>query len=207
MAREGAIQKRDSLQKVDMVREKATLEDTAKAMEEEVVVETDTIIKEDTMAMAVDMVGEIIGVEEVDIMRRVVDGRGGTMVGTTTAAETSGEVARQEEVIIDLKREATLMPDMKMGEVTTGTQERMRAMSERRANLVRRQIMLETLKMPKVRTRDAQYAESQNMWCVEFTAAPDLSIVLLRGSALPEQLNVIWGCLAYEFGMLLKIIN
>merc|ERR1712228_1152857 len=89
MVREGAIQKRDSLQRVDMGREKATLEvveETAEAMEE-----IGTIIKEDTMAM-VDMVGGIIGVEEVGIMRRVVDERGGTMVGTTAAAETNGEV-------------------------------------------------------------------------------------------------------------------
>merc|ERR1719273_2888585 len=51
--------------------------------------EIGTIIKEDTMAM-VDMAGEIIGVEEVGIMRRVVDERGGTMVGTTAVAETNG---------------------------------------------------------------------------------------------------------------------
>ena len=146
MVREGAIQKRDSLQRVDMGREKATLEvveETAEAMEE-----IGTIIKEDTMAM-VDMVGEIIGVEEVGIMRRVVDERGGTMVGTTAAAETNGEVVRQE--VIDLRREATLMTGMKKEEVTTGGHERRRAMSGRRANLAPRRIMSETLKMPKVR--------------------------------------------------------
>merc|ERR1712147_368223 len=52
----------------------AVKKDIAGAMEE--VVEIGTIIKEDTMA-TVDMVGEIIGVEEVAIMRRVVDERGG----------------------------------------------------------------------------------------------------------------------------------
>ena len=142
--REGAMQKRDSLQRVDMGREKATLEvveETAEAMEE-----IGTIIKEDTMAM-VDMVGEIIGVEEVAIMRRVVDERGGMMVDTT--AETNGEVVRQE--VIDLRREATLMTGMKKEEVTTGGHERRRAMSGRRANLAPRRIMSETLKMPKVR--------------------------------------------------------
>ena len=148
MVRGGAMQKRDSLQKVDMGREKATLEvveDTAEAMEE--VVEIGTIIKEDTMAM-VDMVGEIIGVEEVDIMRRVVDERGGTMVGTT--AEINGEVVREE--VIDLRREATPMTGMKKKEeVTTEGQERRRAMSGRRANLAQKRITLETLKMPKVR--------------------------------------------------------
>ena len=147
MVREGAMQKRDSLQKVDMGRERATLEvveDIAGAMEE--VVEIGTIIKEDTMA-TVDMEGEIIGVEEVAIMRRVVDERGGMMVDTT--AETNGEVVRQE--VIDLRREATLMTGMKKEEVTTGGHERRRAMSGRRANLAPRRIMSETLKMPKVR--------------------------------------------------------
>merc|ERR1711934_948583 len=145
MVREGAMQKRDSLQKVDMGREKVTLEvveDTAEAMEE--VVEIGTIIKEDTMATAV----EIIGMEEVDIMRRVVDERGGMMVGTT--AEINGEVVLQE--VTDLRREATLMTGMKKEEeVTTGGQERRRAMNGRRANLAPRRITFETLKMPKVR--------------------------------------------------------
>merc|ERR1711981_737913 len=147
MVREGAMQKRDSLQRVNMGRERATLEgveDIAGAMEE--VGEIGTIIKEDTMA-TVDMVGEIIGVEEVAIMRRVVDERGGMMVDTT--AETNGEVVRQE--VIDLRREATLMTGMKKEEVTTGGHERRRAMSGRRANLAPRRIMSETLKMPKVR--------------------------------------------------------
>merc|ERR1711934_940289 len=144
MVREGAMQKRDSLQKVDMGREKVTLEvveDTAEAMEE--VVEIGTIIKEDTMATA----GEIIGMEEVDIMRRVVDGRGGMMVGTT--AEINGEVVLQE--VTDLRREATLVKGMKKEEVTAGGQERRRAMNGRRASLAPRRITFETLKMPKVR--------------------------------------------------------
>ena len=88
MVREGAMQKRDFLQKEDMGREKATLEvgeGTVEAMEE--VVEIGTTIKEDTTVM-VDMVGEIIGVEEVDTRKRVGDERGGTMVGTT--AGTNG---------------------------------------------------------------------------------------------------------------------
>merc|ERR1740123_1894569 len=95
----------------------------------------------------VDMVGEIIGVEEVDIMRRVVDEKDGTTVDT---AEINGEVVRQE--VIDLRREATPMTGMKKKEeVTTEGQERRRAMSGRRANLAQKRITLETLKMPKVR--------------------------------------------------------
>merc|ERR1712008_21265 len=155
------------------------------AMEE--VVEIGTTIKEDTMA-TVDMVEQIIGVEEVDIRRRVVEERGGTMVGTTTAG-TNGWV-RQE--VIDLRREATLMMGMKKGKVTTEDQETRGAMSGRRVSLAQRRITLETLKMPKVRHVDV----------VSKLKAPDLSLVLLRGSAPPEQLNVIWRCLTYEFGII-----
>merc|ERR1719234_1939374 len=84
-------------------------------MEEEEEIATN--IKEGTMAM-VDMVGEISGVEEVDIRRRVGEERGGMMVDITATTAT-GINGAALQVVTDLRREAILMMGTKM-EVTTG---------------------------------------------------------------------------------------
>ena len=98
----------------------------------------------------VDMVGEIIGVEEVDTRTRVVDERGGTMVDTTAVAVgTNGEA--QQVVVTDRRREAILMMATKMEEATTEDQGMRVAMKGRRVSLAQRLIMSETLKMHKVR--------------------------------------------------------
>merc|ERR1712192_20582 len=123
-----------------------------------------------------------------------VEERDGMMVDTTTATTVvAGTNGAARQVVTDLRREAILMMGTKM--VTTEGQEMRAAMKGRRESLDQRRIMSETLKMLKVKT------------CGVKSNAPDLIIVLLRGSALPEQLNVIWRCLSYEFGVLFKIIN
>ena len=151
-AREEATQRRDSLRKVDMGREKPTPgvgEVTVEATEVEEGVEIGTTIKEGTMAM-VDTAGEIIGVEEVDTRTRVVVERGGTTVDTTAAAAgTNGEA---QQVVIDHRRESIMMMATKMEEeVTTEDQGMREAMRGRRVSLAPRRIMSETLKMHKVR--------------------------------------------------------
>merc|ERR1719234_398120 len=113
-------------------------------------VEIGTNIKEGTIMAMVDMVGEIsTGVEEVDIRRRVVEGRGGMMVDITATTVTTGTNGEALQVVTDPRREAILMMGTKM--VTTEGQEMRAAMKGRRGSLDQRRIMSETLKMLKVR--------------------------------------------------------
>ena len=145
--------------------------DIVEAMEEVAV--SDIIIKEGTMVTTV-MVEGNIGAAEVVTGTRVVAAKDGTMKDT---AEISGQTLSAVEDT-DRRVVTPTMVILIMMQATTEGQERRIATSGRKESWALKRTMSETLKMSE--------KEKLVSHVVRPVAVPDLSIVLLQGSAQPE---------------------
>merc|ERR1711963_149314 len=133
----------------------------------------DIIIKEGTMVTTVMAEGNIGAAEGVTGIR-VVAAKDGTMKDT---AEISGQTwAAVEDT--DRRVVTPTMVILIMMQATTEGQERRIATSGRKESWALRRTMSETLKMSE--------KEKLVSHVVRLVAVPDLSIVLLQGSAQPE---------------------
>ena len=147
--------------------------DIVEAMEEVAV--NDIIIKEGTMVTTVMAEGNI-GAAEVVTGTRVVAAKDGTMKDT---AEISGQtLSAVEDTDRRVVTPTMVILIMMQATTTTEGQERRIATSGRKGSWALRRTMSETLK-----TSEKEKLVSH---VVRPVAVPDLSIVLLQGSAQPE---------------------